>query len=773
MIETLNFTHYLQDLSCIVLLPQIELCLMALKIILQIIRFTPQLATDYGRTLHPRPRPYIRAEPNSNLPNIHVRYKGTSTDASIPQGKDWNMAPLIPRRPRSAFAYPALPFTRRPSQHVVWKCCASPPSTAEASSERLQQVHDRMDTTRSRVRILNTRIIARTAEAGIRVGQSVLTDSSPPSQESDSISQNDAVVKKLRKELRSLKRVAEEQGIMADSSSTIEQLEGVIDQLEAALRHRDGTSTAGEFAREGIEDELEGAVAVPEDLQWSSDYSEGRPASDVLEPADLVENVKRKVVEQGNSLKRRASSVGAGIENKVSEFVKDDGSIDVDGLRMFMGKMVDNAGMTWKRLNGWVPNAGSEAEKDSAVVVASASLDVRDEEKEFKLREEIGALEKKLISSSKEREAVLRREDQLGKLIRAKEIRQMDDGVSELRRTLAVRVLQLEMEKIFVSVADEIENSDYQTMKEQRVLVVEFGDLDERLATLELFINQEEPLLVEDDTLGELAADIQDLRIRLGLDEALYSSETLSWTQVRQFWTSSAKKTRDGFEFYSRGLRLYVGDFKFALRIIRRAVTGYTPSPREIRTIRRTGRDLLTLIPFTIVLLAPLTPIGHVLVFSFLQRYWPEFFPSTFSERRQALMKRHEQYEKLVQVEAEERNQTEDEEHLNGKTDDGIPRNGGPLSGLKRLVSLGMSKSEGSEDNAKREESRDSRKGEMRDDRAETSSKNGVSIEEEKEEEEEVHPVVLSELANSVRGSAEVARRRRNTVALDDLHLAD
>jgi len=58
--------------------------------------------------------------------------------------------------------------------------------------------------------------------------------------------------------------------------------------------------------------------------------------------------------------------------------------------------------------------------------------------------------------------------------------------------------------------------------------------------------------------------------------------------------------------------------------------------------LRRTGRDLLTLLPFTFILILPLTPVGHVLVFSFIQRYFPDFFPSTFSEKRQQRMKRYE-----------------------------------------------------------------------------------------------------------------------------------
>lgn len=36
----------------------------------------------------------------------------------------------------------------------------------------------------------------------------------------------------------------------------------------------------------------------------------------------------------------------------------------------------------------------------------------------------------------------------------------------------------------------------------------------------------------------------------------------------------------------------------------------------------------MTIVPVVIILLIPLSPIGHVLVFSFIQRYFPDFFPS-------------------------------------------------------------------------------------------------------------------------------------------------
>merc|ERR1719399_2171738 len=70
----------------------------------------------------------------------------------------------------------------------------------------------------------------------------------------------------------------------------------------------------------------------------------------------------------------------------------------------------------------------------------------------------------------------------------------------------------------------------------------------------------------------------------------------------------------------------------------RAVLQGYTLRGREVKLLRRIAKDMFTVIPFVIILLIPLTPLGHVLVFSFIQRYFPDFFPSQFTESRQKIM---------------------------------------------------------------------------------------------------------------------------------------
>lgn len=155
---------------------------------------------------------------------------------------------------------------------------------------------------------------------------------------------------------------------------------------------------------------------------------------------------------------------------------------------------------------------------------------------------------------------------------------------------------------------------------------------------------------------------------------------------------------------------------QYAFALLLKAAGGTTLSQREARTLRRTAKDLVTVVPVVIILIIPLSPVrvraaahqctyihrnlgiflmrslhqlvpkraaragslhtimsaslfsllssliliishttpppcgfvsscmstlqvGHVLVFSFIQRIFPDFFPSPFTERRQNLMK--------------------------------------------------------------------------------------------------------------------------------------
>ena len=189
----------------------------------------------------------------------------------------------------------------------------------------------------------------------------------------------------------------------------------------------------------------------------------------------------------------------------------------------------------------------------------------------------------------------------------------------------------------------------------------------------------------DDSGLDSLAREVPDLRRRLGIaDDAVFSlvakaaageallpssspaaaggghggapsslwpsnsspaamlSAAMSPQRIKEVATESGEKVVEGALFFARGLKLLGTDVRSSCGLFTRAAAGASLKPREVAALRRTARDVATFVPFSAILIAPLTPIGHVLVFGFLQRYFPGFFPSQFTSRRQELMMRYE-----------------------------------------------------------------------------------------------------------------------------------
>jgi LETM1-like protein len=112
------------------------------------------------------------------------------------------------------------------------------------------------------------------------------------------------------------------------------------------------------------------------------------------------------------------------------------------------------------------------------------------------------------------------------------------------------------------------------------------------------------------------------LKARLGLDAGVGgvgSMGAMDWGSLGVVVSEGVSKIKVGLSFYGEGTKLLMADVQYASTLLAKAISGSTLKPREVNTVRRTGKDLLTLVPFTVILLIPLSPVGHVLVFSFIQ----------------------------------------------------------------------------------------------------------------------------------------------------------
>ena len=308
----------------------------------------------------------------------------------------------------------------------------------------------------------------------------------------------------------------------------------------------------------------------------------------------------------------------------------------------------------WVRLNGGM-DGGAVGTPDPRIesLPSCASLSELRDARALRLASEVRACDKALSEASIEREKVLndtKGRDSLSRVRLAKSIRERDDRVRDLRRAFAVRTLQLEMERILMQLEEEaseppsLETPD--RADEVELLAAEFGAMDAGLRKLAWMVDTENLSSIEDDDLTALATDVPDLKSRLGLvdrDGLSSLSPRAIRERVSRTTSESADKAREAFEFMTRGVKMLGVDIATSARFFGRAVMGSTLRPREVQTIRRTTLDVFTFVPFIVILIIPLTPVGHVLIFSFIQRYFPALFPSQFSGRRQELMKKYEE----------------------------------------------------------------------------------------------------------------------------------
>jgi len=253
-------------------------------------------------------------------------------------------------------------------------------------------------------------------------------------------------------------------------------------------------------------------------------------------------------------------------------------------------------------------------------------------------------------------------------------------------------MINYELERIFKYLESEVESSKGVIPLNDRLAIAEFGLLESQMSS----INTLEVNALDEDVLKVLVDQVIDFKRRLGIDYYVQGvnldvdSIRVYFSEVRQSEerrTAGAKRQqkhhtmylhnfllsthrfaprlipyhnpfcdslhssqlgetiRDGTAFYVKGVRLLANDLKYSFALFSKALTGYTLKPREVRTLRRTFKDLFTFIPFIIILIIPLTPIGHVFVFGAIQRFFPDFFPSCFTERRQNLLQLFEQSE--------------------------------------------------------------------------------------------------------------------------------
>ncbi|KAK1435020.1 hypothetical protein QVD17_00775 [Tagetes erecta] len=100
-----------------------------------------------------------------------------------------------------------------------------------------------------------------------------------------------------------------------------------------------------------------------------------------------------------------------------------------------------------------------------------------------------------------------------------------------------------------------------------------------------------------------------------------------------------------------QGTQLLAIDAAAAIGLLRRALIGNELTNKEKHALRRTLTDLASVIPIGILMLLPVTAVGHAAMLAAIQRYVPSLIPSTYGPERLDLLRQLEKIKELETIE--------------------------------------------------------------------------------------------------------------------------
>ena len=347
----------------------------------------------------------------------------------------------------------------------------------------------------------------------------------------------------------------------------------------------------------------------------------------------------------------------------LSFVVREDGSVDWDEALASTREAARFGAELWERLNG---KEAEEGLPSLAEMLGQAQVTEKKQTEEIVRLVEAADTAEGRLQTLLEKEADFKarlrvmRAEGLG--ISSEDVatlHRMEDKVMELRKVVTLNRLDLDMERVCVYLAQDLEEGPAGgDPLDLKLIVAEVNLIERQLQSVMVGLpstvdvgTESEPtatalvsLLVDDEELAIIAGKVSDLKNRLGIDTS--NGKPIDWGTIGVFAQDNLDKVRDGLSFLGDGTKVLVSDIQYAWKLLLKAASGTTLKAREVNTMRRTGKDVLTLIPFTIILIIPLTPVGHVLVFSFIQRFFPDFFPSCYMEKRLNLRRLYAEIEK-------------------------------------------------------------------------------------------------------------------------------
>ncbi|XP_011094284.1 uncharacterized protein LOC105174024 [Sesamum indicum] len=166
-----------------------------------------------------------------------------------------------------------------------------------------------------------------------------------------------------------------------------------------------------------------------------------------------------------------------------------------------------------------------------------------------------------------------------------------------------------------------------------------------------------------------LRSELMELekRVQRSADRCEYEEEEIQVKDVASVYGTDSKDTRlvqvqkkDGIIDKSlnklkktstdvlQGTQLLAIDTAAALGLLQRVLIGDELTEKEKQALRRTLTDLASVVPIGILMLLPVTAVGHAAMLAAIQRYMPSLIPSTYGPERLYLLR---QLEKVKEME--------------------------------------------------------------------------------------------------------------------------
>ncbi|KAB5519692.1 hypothetical protein DKX38_024011 [Salix brachista] len=147
--------------------------------------------------------------------------------------------------------------------------------------------------------------------------------------------------------------------------------------------------------------------------------------------------------------------------------------------------------------------------------------------------------------------------------------------------------------------------------------------------------------------------------IKITDDDANYHDEAASSQLIHvprneNIIRKSIAKLKKTSKDVLQGTQLLAIDVASSMGLLKRLLIGDELTEKERKTLRRTMMDLASVVPIGVLMLLPVTAVGHAAMLAAIQRYVPALIPSTYGPERLDLLR---QLEKVKEMETSDANE--------------------------------------------------------------------------------------------------------------------